>query len=200
MVKGKPGSGKSTFSKFIFDHLKTKDLLHLWSGGRPILLVFHSFWRVGTELQQNWKGLLASLLYQIVSDKPGLIDLAGIVNTYGQRRILSDWSPKELHRCLFLVLDALKEGICIFLDGLDEFDQEDNNDDKVLELIEKLQSGSPQCKIFLSSRPDIAILANFSASPSLRLQDLTGADLQRYVDKTLRAKTRTVPNDSRKED
>lgn len=75
VVQGKPGSGKSTFMKYIAWHRKTSFWLRNWAGPRHVQILFHSFWAVGSKLQNNMRGFLASLLYQILED-PFVADIA----------------------------------------------------------------------------------------------------------------------------
>lgn len=74
LIEGKAGSGKSTFMKFLCTHQRTKDLLNVWSNGTEVLLLFHSFWLVGANLQYSMKGMLASLIHQITKVHPEAFD------------------------------------------------------------------------------------------------------------------------------
>lgn len=66
LVEGKPGSGKSTLMKFIYNNPNLRTLIPRPSGPSTFV-VCHFFWLAGTVLQRSYKGLLASLLFQIVS-------------------------------------------------------------------------------------------------------------------------------------
>lgn len=63
-ISGKPGSGKTTLVKSILEHPNTRAYLDIWQPGS--LIISHFFWRPGTQLQQNIKGLLCSLLHQLL--------------------------------------------------------------------------------------------------------------------------------------
>lgn len=74
-VQGKAGSGKSTFMKFLFEHQQTQVYLRRWAAGDVIAAAFF-FWRAGSsELEKSYLGLLRGLLYQILQERPKLIEL-----------------------------------------------------------------------------------------------------------------------------
>jgi len=75
-VSGKPGSGKSTFMKFVAGHPLTHEALSRWGGPRPVFIASHYFWISGTTMQKSQEGLLQSLLYDIFSRCPDLIQVA----------------------------------------------------------------------------------------------------------------------------
>jgi hypothetical protein len=148
-VSGKPGSGKSTFMKFLADHPATKKALSVWAHPLPVFIGSHYFWISGTAMQKSQEGLLRSLLYDIFSHCPDLIPLA--CSARWQAKEDSQWTVIEMRS----VLNALSAQIqlpckfCLFVDGLDEFDGEH------LEFCESLLSmvGSPNVKLCVSSRP-----------------------------------------------
>ncbi|KAK4444026.1 hypothetical protein QBC34DRAFT_416019 [Podospora aff. communis PSN243] len=66
-IYGKPGSGKSTFMKFLFQSDKTWELLHDWkSEGREIRAGFFFHYR-GSAIQKSFEGVLRSLIAQVLS-------------------------------------------------------------------------------------------------------------------------------------
>jgi hypothetical protein len=74
-INGKAGSGKSTMVKFLADHNRTRDLLKQWAGlagadeatsQRKLAVVGYYFWKAGFPMQKSLKGLLQSLLYNIL--------------------------------------------------------------------------------------------------------------------------------------
>jgi hypothetical protein len=64
-VSGRPGTGKSVLIKFIISHRKTMELLRQWQPDVQILT--HFFWKVGSPMQNNFKGFLCSMAYQLCS-------------------------------------------------------------------------------------------------------------------------------------
>lgn len=75
-VTGKPGSGKSTFMKFIADHPATFAALSHWSHPKQPVLASHYFWSAGTPMQKSQQGLLQTLLYGIFRQMPNIIETA----------------------------------------------------------------------------------------------------------------------------
>lgn len=182
LVEGKAGSGKSTFMKFLFEHDKTLDLIREWSGGRPVQLLFHSFWLVGSKLQHNWKGFLASMIFQILSSSEESSPISALPKS-AHKRSLNDWSTKELFKTCLQLLRNGRCLYCMFIDGLDEFDPEDDVI-RLYDLFDELQAHE-NIKICLSSRPIQHILDHFKNVQGLRLQDLTRSDILQYVSSTI---------------
>lgn len=76
-VSGKPGSGKSTFMKFISKHPQTTDLLAGWAvSPDTVAVAAHFFWIAGTPIQKSWQGLLQSLLFDLLRGHPHIVSLA----------------------------------------------------------------------------------------------------------------------------
>lgn len=150
-------------------------------------------------MQKSQDGLLRSLLYQILARNPDLIPLICIERW--QRRILLerfrtlDIPFRNLERTeLFgafrrlgeISLDGGHPKICIFIDGLDEYEGDHS------ELITTLQtiSQSPFIKICAASRPWQNFRDAFDLSPwKLHVEDLTKEDIKRYVRDTLEHNT-----------
>ena len=81
------------------------------------------------------------------------------------------------------MLNLLKQSqipiaICIFIDGLDEFE---GQEDAVIKMIDDL-ADQTHVKVCVSSRPLLAFEEAFSEKPSLRLQDLTFENIREYAD------------------
>ncbi|KAG8533564.1 uncharacterized protein KY384_001304 [Bacidia gigantensis] len=149
-INGKAGSGKSTLMHFICDSGMTKAHLEQWSGGNQLLTPSFFFWNAGVQLQKCIEGLLRSLILQMLTERPTFIT-----------------SLKAL----------MPASICIFVDGLDEFD---GSYTAVLELIGRL-SDRANVKLCLSSRPFKAFEDAFKGGPTLKLQDLTFKSIQNYA-------------------
>ncbi|KAF2439909.1 hypothetical protein P171DRAFT_421174 [Karstenula rhodostoma CBS 690.94] len=150
-IKGKPGSGKSTLMKFLEDHATTGELLTQWA--QPLRLVRASFyfWSAGTHMQKSLEGLLQSLLYEILSNCPELIESI-CSRRWESKSLHSDpWDLPELQDA-FDTMQSLTHSATKFyfhVDGLDEY----NGDHyMIVDIIEKL-ARLPSFKICVSSRP-----------------------------------------------
>jgi transposase len=71
--------------------------------------------------------------------------------------------------------------LCIFVDGLDEFDGLDADMAKLFSLAADMQN----VKVCASSRPHVVFENAFVDRPALRLQDLTHGDIQAYIEDRL---------------
>lgn len=190
LIRGKPGSGKSTFVKFLFHNRATQRLLNDSDSEKPFFLMFHGFWLSGTTLQHNLKGLMASLAFHILEQQPSLYegDLL-IAERSVRRRCIGDWSEDCLELLLIRLCEACSHRLCFFLDGLDEYDNQADFDN-LMDLLDRIMFN--RHKFCLSTRPNDHILRNFAATPGLRLQDLTAEDIQTHVRETLLTKTRSL--------
>lgn len=178
-VEGKAGSGKSTLMKYLYEHEMTT---YLFREARPqcdTLLVFHAFWLVGNTMQSSFKGLLLSLIHQILSADQALCEVLSQDAVFANKRHYGDWSEKSLQKCLLDLCQNSTKAICFFIDGVDELSRKDDLQD-LFDLIDEIAK-KPGCKICASGRPEIRILKHFRSRNRMRLQDLTRNDIHRYV-------------------
>ncbi|KAK3325944.1 hypothetical protein B0H66DRAFT_549813 [Apodospora peruviana] len=192
-VSGKAGSGKSTFIKFLADHRSTRELLKDWAHPRELVIASHYFWSAGTTMQNSYQGLLQSLLFDIFASYPACIPVVCPDRWAAAKRgdwitqqdnlinSTSQWTIKELSDTLRAV--AASENIplrfCFFIDGLDEYD----NDQTELCAVLRAMSLSPSIKICLSSRPWVVFEDSFGASTAQKvyMQDLTESDIRKFA-------------------
>jgi hypothetical protein len=72
-ITGKPGSGKTTLMKFIYENPATEEHLRVWSKDTPLSIAGFFFWWAGTEKQRSQEGLLRTLLYSLLRQMPILV-------------------------------------------------------------------------------------------------------------------------------
>lgn len=72
-VTGKPGSGKTTLMKFIYDNPATLEHLSFWAKDTPLYIAGFFFWWAGTKEQKSEEGLLRALLYSLLQQMPVLV-------------------------------------------------------------------------------------------------------------------------------
>jgi hypothetical protein len=72
-IHGKPGSGKSTLMKFLYNNDRTRKYLQVWAGDRRLIIAKFYFWTAGSTLQKSQEGLLRSILFEILRQCPSLI-------------------------------------------------------------------------------------------------------------------------------
>lgn len=125
-VSGKPGSGKSTFMKFVAGAPRTHQLVSRWA--RPTIIVAHYFWSSGSSIQKSREGLLRSLLYGIFQQCPELIPTV-CQERWGELDDLNfsngRWSLPSLMEALTKITKGETQkrvSILFFIDGVDEFE------------------------------------------------------------------------------
>lgn len=92
-------------------------------------------------------------------------------------------SKGELIRAVSRVLSqtAFELKICLFIDGLDEYE---GNHAEIVALFEGVAT-SESTKICVSSRPWLVFKNSFANHPTLKLQDLTKDDIEKYIGEML---------------
>jgi len=178
----KAGSGKSTLMKYICNHETTLEALGTWADGVPLFTASFFFWNAGFPMQKSQLGLLQSLLYQVLRACPALV-----TEVCPPKALKEPWKRKELFEALTKVSSqtTLPAKFCFFVDGLDEYEGEDED---IITLLQELASSS-SVKICVSSRPWNVFVDAFDHSEwKLVLEDLTREDMREYV------KTQLVQN------
>ncbi|KAF1973804.1 hypothetical protein BU23DRAFT_598687 [Bimuria novae-zelandiae CBS 107.79] len=185
-ITGKPGSGKSTLMKYLYDHDETIRNLGVWSRGASLVRASFYFWNPGQQMQKSLEGLLQTLLYHILLACP---DLAPKLchrrwNERSQARehtLMRPWTLPELLKSLedFKALQVSVSTLFYFhIDGLDEYY---GDSWEVIELLRGL-SDTPGVKVCLSSRPWNCFQDAFGrANPHmLQLHELTRGDIELF--------------------
>lgn len=176
-IMGKPGSGKSTLSKFILSEPRFKIALARWRC--DVFIACHFFWRPGALLQRSIKGMLCAIIYQLVPSIPDSVEFASSnVAGLGQKDCDTDWSVPELERLCLGLIKHCGTPLCLFIDGLDECGPEDDHQ-KLLDTLDRIRL--PNVKIITSSRNEPVFEQRFRHEPQLRVQDLTAGDLHIYA-------------------
>ncbi|KAK0651121.1 hypothetical protein B0T16DRAFT_403197 [Cercophora newfieldiana] len=183
-VSGKPGSGKSTFMKFVADNPATKKHLQLWARDRRLLVVDHYFTIHGTPIQRSLEGLLRSLLYSILAKERALIPKLMPKRCDTQPRPLpplEPWTQPELESILRAIAKEpeLSVNICFFIDGLDEYAGDHLG---ICQTLREL-SLSPFVKVCVSSRPWNVFEDEFGNSEDgkLCIHEISRPDIQRFT-------------------
>lgn len=205
-ITGKAGSGKSTLMKFICHEessaipskpwdattgskgvivkrqSRCEKYLRNWAAGSRLITATYFFWNSGVHLQMSKKGLLLSLLFQILRQCPELIPSVS-PSRWEALCLFNDdpreWTKQELEQMLRSAAEKLSQAakLCLFVDGLDEFD---GRHDDLICLFQALIANQ-NVKVCVSSRPWVLFEDAFKHRPSLTLQDLTYPDIKHYV-------------------
>jgi hypothetical protein len=198
-ISGKPGSGKSTLMKFVAEHEQTKSYLVEWAGDKKLVIANFYFWNASThQSQKSQRGLLRTILYQILRQCPELIQTAyreQWIALTSDGKVLKESRDElltvpALHRTLrnISTSTASDTKFCFFLDGLDEFDGRPAD---IIELVDILKSFQ-NVKTCVSSRPWNEFEDRFGKdSPwKLYVHEFTRGDIYLYVKETLGTNSR----------
>ncbi|KAI9682983.1 MAG: hypothetical protein M1822_006176 [Bathelium mastoideum] len=186
---GKAGSGKSTLMKNLASHRKTEDYLKKWAGDADLLTPSPSFYFLelgSSSLQKNLRGFLRSLLWQLTSQRPDLTstilpqsgyesDADNMENDFQATNI---WTEARLRTALKQLLAKKPQRLffCIFIDGIDEIEDNANDLKHFLEVLNDLKT-APGVKLCIASRPEQRLRVAFGTSPQIRLQDVNQKDI-----------------------
>lgn len=184
-ITGKPGSGKSTLMKFIWEAVALNDPERPHSDLGPedkhLTVANFYFWAAGSSIQRSREGLYRTLLYQLLKQHAHAIaksspDRWEVLCLFGA--VEKRFTEHELQSMLRHCLGQLQHRrVCLFIDGLDEFS---GNYDDLVKFFSKLIDDYP-VKLCLSSRPLLVFEEAFQDKPSLRIHELTHRDIDAYV-------------------
>ncbi|KAF7505514.1 hypothetical protein GJ744_000676 [Endocarpon pusillum] len=181
---GKPGSGKSTLMKYLYDDPRTSQHLQDWASDLPLVKAAFFSWNSGTQMQMSQMGLLQTLLYEATQDRPALISCIFPRRWRSYLLFGGDlhpWTWSELALAMKILTSDSGTRFAFFVDGLDEFD---GDGAQLVKLLIDITT-SPNVKICAASRPWLVFEEAFSSHPRLRLEDLTAPDVQLYVSEKL---------------
>ena len=162
--------------KYICEHERTLSALRTWARSEKLVTANYFFWNAGLPMQKSQKGLLQSLLYQVLRSCPDLIHKG--VRT--DHQVLEPWSSTELSDVLEQIAHqtSLPARFCFFIDGLDEYD---GHETEIIGILQKLV-GSQSIKLCVSSRPWTAFVRVFGKNDrKLFVEDLTMDDMRKYT-------------------
>lgn len=202
-ITGKAGSGKSTLMKFISqppasgspstlpedsdNQPRCAPFLRRWAGNQPLLIASFYFWAVGSPMQRSREGMLRTLLHELLKQAESEM-IASVMPESWEALYLFDEDPRPYSDAMLqhmmsraLQFMSTSNKICIFIDGLDEF-QGGHGD--LLEFF-RAALNAHRIKMCISSRPWQIFEDAFQNKPGLRLQDLTLPDVKAYVESTL---------------
>ncbi|KAL7934069.1 putative kinesin [Trichoderma chlorosporum] len=177
-IQGKPGSGKSTLTKYFDFHLLSRDS----TAKQAIVAKFFYSYREG-ELQRSHYNMLLSILYDILNQEEAFFYHKFQTEYRIHRRFKMKWDYASLKRILSSLQDyTLAKRLYLVIDAVDESEQEDRRD--ILTLLYDLCSKAKTCdvKIFIASRPvqQLEIL-NGQYISFIKLQDETTSDISNFT-------------------
>ena len=182
-IAGKPGSGKSTLIDYLVQDKRMVSKLRQYSPLDWVVLRFFFDFRGGKGVTNSFEGLLRSLLYQLINKMPQ-VDVLGLDKS--ENDPFSSWPEHRLRDALRKSLESAKHGVCILVDGLDEYEG------NVLEVIKFLgslatsnNSQEKSIKICVSSRPEPIPSQFLQHLPHLSMSDHNSSGIRSYCSLTL---------------
>ncbi|KAG8165529.1 hypothetical protein KVR01_004081 [Diaporthe batatas] len=195
-IHGKPGSGKSTLSRFVYDRLDIDDHLRPWAESRAVVKAAHFFWNPGTTLQKSWIGMLRSLFSQLLDQVPGLSEPCVSPSRWraalSSEAISTEWTSSELLHGIHSFVRKTEAYLFFLIDGLDELQGDEERREELISFVFDLGSYT-NVKLCISSRPDNIFRDAFQDCPRLKLESLTYSDIRKYVEQRF-AKERSIRN------
>ncbi|KAG8525757.1 uncharacterized protein KY384_000517 [Bacidia gigantensis] len=196
-IQGRPGSGKSTAMKFLLHHPQTVKSLNLKTGPLKWRLAGVFFTDRLSEVERSWKGLLASLLDQLVTQVTELQELivpfslrkrgkTPETSTFEQSP--HEWSILSLQQALLFCKNQqiVEFKMCYFVDALDENDESKHSRRNVSNFLMQLASDPSDAgygifKICTASRPENDLSELLSSYNGFKMQEWTRPDIEAYV-------------------
>ncbi|OPB37494.1 hypothetical protein A0O28_0044060 [Trichoderma guizhouense] len=182
-IQGKPGSGKSTLTKYFDSNLRTREP----AAKQAIVARFFYSFREG-ELQRSHYNMLLSLLYDILYQEEAFFYHHCQTEYRSHRRSGEKWDYTSLKKILGSLQDYYSAGrqFYFIIDAVDESENADRRD--MINLLCSLCSNIKYCvvKIFISSRPVTQLEARRDQFLNfIRLQDETMLDISNFANSLL---------------
>lgn len=185
-ISGKPGAGKSTLMKFLYEQMKDNNQRIDMNSPEESRLVLHHFFWLGSlnrrSRQNDIKGMYMSLLHQLldieVQDGISLATMLLQQASYVRRMDSDDdWSLDDLRKTVLMALENLgnRYSIYVLLDALDEHLPTAQHD-QLLAGIRELQEMN-NVRLVVSSRRERIFEHHLAESRQLRLHTLTAPDI-----------------------
>lgn len=207
-VSGKAGSGKSTLMKHVFSQPRTREYLEAWAGDQELLCAAFFFWAAGNDEQKSLTGLFRSILFIILRQNTRLISEIFSEDweegNFVPRALDYLTRPAVIEKAFQKLLRKTTNGgyrICLFIDGLDEYEAID--DAAYWDLADQLgnwaDGSGGEVKLCVSSRPYKQFLDTFDPSQhayrtQIHLHLLNKPDIKRHCQKTLSEMARKFPD------
>jgi hypothetical protein len=210
-ISGKPGSGKSTMLKFVWNDDRVAQLLDSWEASENKVIANFFFHHRGTLAQKSFEGLLRSVLSQILQAQPKTcVFFREIVEATFPKLVArwklrekrkkasksqdadSDaenfeiptdaWTQRLLKDCLKTVMLQDKMDVDIFF-LFDALDEYDGPTEFIADFLKQLvnTTSRTRVKILFSSRPWKIFQDEFKSCPGFEIHKHTENDIRQYM-------------------
>ena len=181
LIEGKPGSGKSTLTKYFKNNLFEREPL----AKQPTVASFFYSRREG-ELQTNHSNMLRSILHDVLHQNETFFFHFQSLYRKTQHGTL-EWNYDSLKRILLSFKEhPAMERLYIIVDAMDESDDNDRRD--IIHLLYQLCETKKLCivKVFLASRPIAGLSQGLTEIKNIiKLQDENKPDILKFVESFL---------------
>lgn len=177
-ISGKPASGKSKLMKFISGNERCSEALEAATERQWHMIDFFFDYRLHKHEANTVEGMFKSLLSQLVERSPAILEHIAS-SRFGQslRVPFCEAPVGDLRDALTSAIASTDCRVCIFIDGLDEFE----GSFRVLTAYLKSLADGVRVKICLASRPEIELKHALAATPGIRMQDYNIMTIRAYV-------------------
>lgn len=197
-ITGKMGSGKSTLMKYISEELpetseagsvrRCTPYLLQWARDQPLFIATFYFWAGSNEetrIQTSVQGLYRTLLVQILQAYPESAPHVSPQRWENLCLFSKTSKPPAIQELKDMLSNAIKyvssiAKVCLFIDGLDEFEGETSDLKALVVWVEKLVETSP-VKVCVASRPWRVFEEALQHRPHLLMETFNFNDIQQYV-------------------
>ena len=139
-------------------------------------------------MANNMFGLLRSLCVQIVKSTRGTdLNSSDVLNQLKELKDpLKSWNLINLKETFIQLLKHLPRNLCMFVDGLDEFQGPVHELLQFLKNLPHKASGEKKIKICLASRPDSVIAMALESQPGVAMHGHNYEGIERYVSHSIK--------------
>ncbi|KAF8533665.1 hypothetical protein BDD12DRAFT_473820 [Trichophaea hybrida] len=181
-IEGKPGSGKSTLTKYFSNNLAKMD-----PNASSKIIASYFYTERGTQLERTHENMLRTILSRILEQDETAFYLFQAQFRETQHRKDSNWSYNTLKKVLSSFTNhPASQQICLILDAMDE--SEDSDRREIIQLLCQLCSNGNTCniKVFLASRPMAELRHRIQEHHVITLQEENEQDIYKLANDFLR--------------
>ena len=191
-VNGKPGSGKSTFMKYLIENEHTKELVS--KASTPTLFISYFFYELGDPEEKAFVSLLHAFVFRLLEElhhvsKTASSMLIQRLEPHMTQTRKEPWAQKILQEALrhIVIKSPINARVVLFIDGFDECDGNHASQlDFLKDLVESSKASKLSIKMCIASRAEVDIRLRLSTYPSLAIHHFTESDIASYVTKRLK--------------